>query len=462
LTSQAEDLGQQLEITKDSAARDIKANKDLQSRARERLDTNYKKEISEMDESFRNYTHDSRETQKESYEMQKAKYHKDKEKTLGTLNESYQKQLEGSDREIRAERDFRKEEVGTLKERMNDQAEAMRKSFRKTLDRDRAFNEEMIEARSIDQKDSMATVKMRYQDALKDNLNSTNSSQQTFKKNVSDRMGSKIESLESELAETENQALATKIKTQKSNEYEKNNIRRDMKQSLDMVNEQRKKAIEVERSRSQDEVGEVQDESQKKLHSTIRGYQNQISEMQGKHRVQMTEKDSIHDWQSNQLNKQTGAQVNNVKEQFVKEQKNLVDYYENNLADTKDNHRKDKIDFQAKYAEERNQSITSLNKKLQELERQYAVEKDKQKITHMSQIEELTYNHRLDKHRTEKKHKGTVEELQKSHARELQFTKAASENKLEAITKQHREEMQRLEDKHTQQMASLASHKPKV
>lgn len=462
LRDQAEDYTEQMNITKDSASSEIKSTKEQQARARERLDSNYKNEITRMDEEFRDYANRTRETQQESYQAQKAKYTKDKESTVETLSDGHRQQLSKADRDLSNERNFRESEVKSLKDKMNEQAESMRKSFRNTLDRDRAFHEDVIEARDIEQKDSLETIKMRYGDALKEHTDQTNSSNDQFRTSAAKRMNDRIDSLEGNLADTEKQALGDKLKAQKFNEFEKNNLRREMKESLDLANEQKKLAIEAEREDSRKTIDKVKDQNQSDIHEKIRYYQNQISDMRSKHRVQMTEKDVMHELQANQQNKQTGTQVNNIKEQTAKEQKNLINYYEANLNDTKDNHRKDKAEFQAKYMEERNQSILSLNKKLQELEKQYAVEKEKEKAHHASQIEQMSFSHRVDKSRLEKKHKDTVENLQKSHARELQFTKATSENKLDEIQKQHREEMQRLQDRHTAEMASLASHKPKV
>jgi hypothetical protein len=459
LRKTAETYEDKVRLARDTADSDIKQNKESTARQRESLKGNYENEISKMDEQFRNYVDDSRQKQTESYEDQRKRFLADKEKTVNILGDTHKEKTEQLERDLRTERYQRRSDNNTMKTRMHDQAENLSDSYKRTVQRDRAFNDEALSMNREASQEGIQDVRDRYDKALEKRAADQDSSLDGFRHDVNERIESKVKSLETQLDEEKTGSLANSLKKQQQHKTEVNNLRKQMRDSNELLENQKRASISSLQEQNSQDIQNVHQQDSSLLNATVRNYENKLFDDRTLQKNQLADLGSNQDLEKKELQNRTQVRINNIVEQKAKEDKTNRQYFQDNIQGLQDRTRKEKSEMRDNLDDEKRTVRDGLNRKLKETTARHANETRMQKNSYESEIARLQEEKTQDKSTAARRLTETVEALQKGHKRELETQKLASQSKMQELNNKHQEDLQRLQERHTREMEELAAHK---
>tara|TARA_B100001248_G_C27395102_1_gene465022 strand:- start:1136 stop:2785 length:1650 start_codon:yes stop_codon:yes gene_type:complete len=458
----ANDYSSQLKNTKEHASSEIQENTKIQQRQRANLEEKYQNEIKRMDKNFRDFAEYNRNKQEEALETERVRhldYHQEK---MSAKQKSHEDIVENMRNSLYGERVARRNMERQLKSRMSQQDQTSEENFRRTLERERRLHDKNMTNQHLSHQESIDNVKEKYQKAIREYIESREGANEDYVNRVGNRMQNKIESLEQRLADTEQEANSQRILDKKRGDIQKNQLRREMKNSNELLEEQKRLALEDMSDKHKAEMFEQEKQHEKALHNRIRFYQGNINKMYSDHKEHVGDKEQLHSFQMQQSRQVADDRVDNIRQQSAEEEKIRNEYYRETVEQLKHSHQKDKLDLQNEMMSERRAAISELSDKMTELQMKHDREQAQLKKNYEKQISNLNFNHQKDKSTMTNKHKQVVEDLQTSHKRQLEQYKVSQEAKLAKIKEQHRLQIERMQNRHVREMEELAQAKPKA
>lgn len=454
-----EDYEQKLSTTKTKADNDIRLNQETSKNQREILVGTYDTQLKQMDREYRDYVNSSKESQDVALDGLRKELLSRAELEKNTFREYHTDKVSSLDKNLQETRRVKDNENKQLRKTMDAKTEHMGEAFKNTIERDRAFHDQALEASKVSHKIGLDAIKSKYHEALQDNTVNQEFARDTFEDNVLERINAKERKLEIQLDNEKRKNVISNMTQKQVFDSEKKVIQAKSSAEVAGAEEHKNLAIRGLKNEHIGDLRKLQSKFDDAYNNQAEFYQGNIDTIKEQNRANLSNQITGINAQKEQTQNQSELRVRQILNQKNQDEASLREYFKDNLEIMKDQNQKDLRNQRADIVNKNKESIARLHNQIQEMESKHNVQMETLRSKYEARLKQMDEMSRRSEVSIKKNQETTIEGLKKQHEREKEEISQKMTTQLEAVKKQQDEVIDRMEKRHQKVVKDLISQK---
>ncbi|MEE6249575.1 MAG: hypothetical protein VX583_04200, partial [Bdellovibrionota bacterium] len=342
------------------------------------------------------------------------------------------------------------------------QAEKMSKDFQTTIESDRKLNDTVQKVQQEQHSEGIQRVKDKYQQAIRDYVQSSEEARADFKEDVTRRLSNRESSLKSEIRKKDIDYQSKLIANKASNAAQVQNVKDQMRDSNQKLEEQRLLSLASMKDEHTKDIRELNKEKNELVNQLNRRYRGEMHNLKVKQEENIEEQVWTRDLKNQQLKAEYEERIDQLTQLKQTSEEKLRNYYETAIKEIRTSNQADMKELRDTLKSEQRLVVNQYKERFKEIDKS-----NREKLAHMQlsyekKIQELKDAQQSSSREMEKKHRADMRARSKENIRNLESTRLQAEVRLSQLKEQHAESMENLEKRHRREMEQLVRSQTKA
>jgi len=457
LKKRVEDGADEKQALRDTFQNDMDKQKTIGEGQRKQLVQKQQDELERRDSRLNELHAETRTEMQDTVKNNTEKLRRSYDKEKNVLEKDRENLISQKDIERGALKEYYKEELSREKRGRESEGNAWKQKYYDTVKNLQSLHQEDIAAKGEILDGQLALTKARYHDKLNDNIRQTTGVNEDYRSTVEDRIDGQVRSRDSQI-----QRLQTKLNTEMANNsrlrgLERRNLQTAFQSQINLLESQKDEQRENLNELNAKRITDANDRNSGIMRDGQRRHKSEMSLKSEQYRQSVDSLNEVNKTQlerTQQLSKLQNSRITKISHD---NEMKLGDYYDQTLSQAKDNFSDRLIDQRVKNDEDFAKITTDMNQKFRNIESRFSERMDRAVSKYEAKINELTEKNKSDVNRVEGQYQAKLESQEKANKQDRASLEMKYEARLNLQKQQHDEQSDKLNERHQEEMKTLAT-----
>lgn len=431
--------------------------RDINEQQKDALKMNFKSSLADRDREYQTFAENARETVKESIQTRTKR-----------LNEKHENELKLGEaersRETAQARHDLEETISSYKTRLKNQDTGYRSQIKRQENswmdgykRQEVDNDQALVLKNETQQLERKVMAKSFNDALKKKSDALANSFESLKSNVSARIDGDLDQAEREIQQLRKTQNIDQVKNKKLRDLDKRNVVNQYEERIKLLEGEKEGIFDIVNERSRVKIGEASKKTDRVMQNAYKDHRFQMDLAKSRSAEYQEQSKLEHVNELDHVNTRADLHLKKLTNETEKNQKQLTDLYTDNVDSIKETYAERLENQRNAQFETLSQTRLSMNQKLRQVQDDFARKLEDSSKLHNQQVSEMKDQQRKELQKLESSYGARIDQKAKEFKTEKESESMKFEMKYAKQEEAHQREIERMQQKHQEQMAQLAS-----
>jgi hypothetical protein len=456
IRKKAEESNRLYDAQGDAYESEIDKQKQVTNNQRERLAKEFQLQLEKKDQAITNYTKFSKEENDKLWSERREKMEKTLDDSLDSQRKGLNEQISNLHRQIGEVKKNNASESRRVETQNVFEKERLKNNFGQAMARQEEINRTNHEAKARDFQLVQNLSKEKFNKALADKQEKLDDAHEEFKRDISERINSRVSGLKNELIDVKSQKVLDHTNLFRQNQNEKKHLISDYEDKLRSERQQREGAVKMANTEIEGEVTKATKARDRMIKSLSDAHAREKDLTKTKNFSQVSQLRNDMEERELHITGRAESRVTRANENLRQSEKRMQKFYEMNLDLIKGDYITELNNERMRHIQERADLENRLGTKIREQEKEMTHALEARVLSYEEKIRSMKDFYENEMRKQAAQNSKLLNERETYYKTVMKSHEMRNENQINQIKETHNSEVETNERRHREELNSLA------